>query len=106
MAKVIYHSSQSSGLRFPLEFGSLYRGRVERPAQPRLTKGGQPYLKISYVVTRSRPYLETNKPAVPLALSLSLALTFGQSEKLSPQEQLALAFGLENLKPPPIILSE
>jgi hypothetical protein len=31
-------------------------GRVERPAQPRLTKGGQPYLKISYVVTRSRPY--------------------------------------------------
>ena len=28
------------------------------------------------------------------------------SEKLSPQEQLALALGLENLKPPPIILSE
>ncbi len=25
-------------------------------AQPRLTKGGQPYLKDSYVVTRSRPY--------------------------------------------------
>ena len=104
MAKVIYHPSQSSGFRFPLEFGSLYRGRVERPAQPRLTKGGQPYLKISYVVTRSRPYLETNKPALPLALSL--ALTFGQSEKLSPQEQLALALGFENLKPPPIILSE
>jgi len=53
----------------------------------------------SYVVTRSRPYLT-------LALVLPLALTFGQSEKLSPQEQLALALGLENLKPPPIILSE
>ena len=56
--------------------------------------------------TRCCPYLETNKSPLSLALSLSLALTFGQSEKLSPQEQLALALGLENLKPPPIILSE
>ena len=60
----------------------------------------------SYVVTRSRPYLETNKLALSQALALPLALTGGQSEKLSPQEQLALALGLENLKPPPIILSE
>ena len=36
----------------------------------------------------------------------SWIVAFNQAEKLSPQEQLALALGFENLKPPPIILSE
>ena len=63
-----------------------------------LTKGGKPY---------PTQLCRDAVPTLPnTALALPLALTCGQSEKLSPQEQLALAFGLENLKPPPIILSE
>jgi len=70
------------------------------PARPRPTKAVRPYHKAA----RDAP--PPNALPTCHVSTRPLALTFGQSEKLSPHEQLALAFGFENLKPPPIILSE